>query len=243
MGKAAIPMCNRPPLRVLNRICSDTWTKGGNCKMCREYFTETGPALQNFTSLRRGPHLDSLRVHNDPFPTSSLLWTLGTMLSAFIAGGVPRLLPAARTSSSAQHGAQCSRRPRTPTVLCSATPSVSPACVVARDSLLSSIRGTGRGVESPAETTAAVMEAIDTLVDACAEHQGDDGGDWVSRLAGRWRLLFSTETGLTALMGGRLPLVSAADVYQLVENGGALKVSTYILWSFFSLQGMRVGRR
>lgn len=87
------------------------------------------------------------------------------------------------------------------------------------------------------------MEAIDTLVDACAGHQGDDGGDWVNRLAGRWRLLFSTETGLTALMGGRLPLVSAADVYQLVENGGALKVSTYILWSFFSLQGMRVGRR
>lgn len=146
------------------------------------------------------------------------------MLSAFLSGGVPRLSPAAGTSLAAQHGAQRSRRPRTPTILCAATPSVSPACIAARDTLLSSIRGTGRGVESPADTTAAVMQGIDALVDACAGQEDDDCGDWVNRLAGRWRLLFSTEAGLTALMGGGVPLVSAADVYQLVENGGALKV-------------------
>lgn len=69
------------------------------------------------------------------------------------------------------------------------------------------------------------MRAIDALVDACAGQEDEDEGDWVGRLAGRWRLLFSTEAGLTALMGGGVPLVSAADVYQLVESGGRLKVS------------------
>lgn len=69
------------------------------------------------------------------------------------------------------------------------------------------------------------MRAIDALVVACAGHEDEDEGDWVNRLAGRWRLLFSTEAGLTALMGGGVPLVSAADVYQLVESGGRLKVS------------------
>lgn len=69
------------------------------------------------------------------------------------------------------------------------------------------------------------MGAIDSLVVACAGQEDEDEGDWVDRLAGRWRLLFSTEAGLTALMGGGVPLVSAADVYQLVESGGRLKVS------------------
>lgn len=165
-------------------------------------------------------------------PGHHVFTSSGTMLPAFLSGGVPRLSQAAGKSSAAQHATQCSRRPRTPTIKCAVTPSVSPACVAARDTLLSSIRGTGRGVESPAETTAAVMQAIDALVDACAGQEDDDGGDWVNRLVGRWRLLFSTEAGLTALMGGGLPLVSAADVYQLVESGWALKVS----WSSFRLQ-------
>lgn len=142
------------------------------------------------------------------------------MLSAFLPGGVPHLLPAAGTSRLAQRSAQCSRRP---SVLCAAAPPVSGACTAARENLLSSIRGTGRGVESPADTTAAVMGAINSLVVACAGQEDEDEGDWVDRLAGRWRLLFSTEAGLTALMGGGVPLVSAADVYQLVESGGRLK--------------------
>lgn len=154
------------------------------------------------------------------------------MLSAFLPCGVPSLLATAGNTLASQFGAQRSQRPLTPTVLCSAVPPVSSACTAARDTLLSSIHGTKRGVESPVDTTAAVMRAIDALVDACDGQEDNDGGDWVNRLAGRWRLLFSTESGLTALMGGRLPLVSAADVYQLVESRGSLKVC----WTVFQLQ-------
>lgn len=100
VGKAAIPMCNRPPLRVLNRICSDTWTKGGNCKMCREYFTETGPALQNFRSLRRGPHLNSPSCPQRPLPhlfTSLDSWNHAVCVhcwwrSALVAGSKDQLV-------------------------------------------------------------------------------------------------------------------------------------------------------
>ncbi|GAB0489263.1 hypothetical protein MMPV_000480 [Pyropia vietnamensis] len=116
------------------------------------------------------------------------------MLSAFLPGGVSCLLPTAGNDLASQN-----------------------------DNLLSSIRGTKRGVESTVDTTAAVMRAIDALENACDGQGDDDGGNWVNRLAGRWRLLFSTESGLTALMGGRVPLVSAADVYQLVESEGSLK--------------------
>lgn len=183
-----------------------------------------------------------LYCHRDRQPTPERCMT---MYPSFLCSGA---LSIPHTSRSSVYSSYATGRPCLPSsprtcgrraalLRCAAaTPSpTSPplSCGAARHALLSAIRGTERGTRSPADTTAAVLAAIDAMVTACGGGEdASDGGpvtpapgmEWVDRLAGRWRLLFSTESGLTALMGGGVPLVSAADVYQLVEGEGVLKV-------------------